>query len=141
MLFSLERGDVQLDVGILLVEVGHFSRLDTVELELFHDLLFDFLLNAVCFLNRLKPFGRERESLLHIALVLALDGVNRGLTSLFLVVLDVCQRLFVHVLGRGSGLDFSLDLLGRWNHFRLWLCQVERLELSFFRLLLLLAAI
>lgn len=44
-------------------------------------------------------------------------------------------------LREGTGLDLAFNLLGRGDHFRLLLRQIERLEFRAFLLLLLLAAL
>ena len=141
VLLAFERGDVEFDVGILFVEVRHLSRLNAIELELSDYLLLHFHFDAVDFLNCGSRFGSESKSLLVITLIFAFDGIDCCLTTLFLIIFDICKSLFVHVLGCGPGLDLSFDLLRRWNHLGLRPGQIEGLELSFFRLLLLFAAV
>lgn len=141
VLLSFESGNVELDVSVLFFEVGHLSRLNAIEFELSDYLLLHFLFDTIDFLNCGSRLSSESKSLLIISFIFAFDGIDCRLTTLFLIVFNICKSLFVHVLWKRPGLDLSFDLLRRWDHLGLWLCQVEGLKLSFFRLLLLFAAV
>ena len=141
MLLTLERSHIQLDIGIHLVEVGHWSRLVTFESEVFDYCFFDFSLDLCSFGNCWALLCCQSEPLLNITLIVASDGIDGSLPALLLVILDICQRLLIHVLWHGSSFDLSLDLLRRWDHLGLGFRQVEWVELRAFRLLLFFAAI
>ena len=141
MLLTLECSYVKLDVGFILVEVRHLSWLNTIELKLFDYLLFHFLFHTVHFLNRGSSLSCQSKSLLGIAFIFTSNGIDCGLSTLLLIIFNICERLFVHVLGCRPGLDLSFDLLRRWDHLGLGLGQVEGFELRAFRLLLFLGAL
>ena len=141
VLFSLESRHIELDIGVVFIKVGHGSGSVTFEFERLNDLFLDLLLDFVGLGNRGPLLSGQRETLFVVALIVALDGVDGGLAPLALVVLNVRQRLFVHILRNRPGLNLSLDLLRRWDHLGLGLRQVERLELRAFRLLLFFGAI
>ena len=140
MFFSFQSSDIQLDICIILIEVGHPSWLSAFELKLFDDLLLDELLHPIGLRNRGSAFCSQCKSLLGVAFIFALNGIDGCLSSLLFVVFNVSERLFVHALREWPCLYFSFDLFRRRNHLRPLPCQIERLELSFFRLLLLFTA-
>ena len=140
VLLALQGSHIELHISLLLLEVGHRPRLVALKSQLSHDGLLDLFLDFVEFLNRGSCLRRQRETLLWVGFVLVADDVDRGLSALSLVRLNLLQRLLVHAFGHWSGLDLTLDLLGRRDHFRLRLCQVEWLELRAFRLFFLFGA-
>ena len=137
VLFALQGCHVKFDICLVLLEVGHRARLVSLELEFPHDGLFHFLLDLRGLGYSWTLLCGQGEALLKVALVLALDGIDGGLTTLLFVSLNVSQSLLIHVLGHRPSFDLSLDLFWSWDHFRLRLGQIERLELRAFRFFLL----
>ena len=141
MLLALQSGHVELDLGFVLFKVGHGARLVALELEFANDRFLHLFLDLLRLEDSWAGFRCQHESFLAVSFVLVANGVDRGLPPLLLIRLDVSQRLLVHVLGCGPGLDLSFDLLGRRDHLRFGLGKVEGLELSFFRLFLFFPAV
>ena len=135
---AFECRHVQLDIRLVLVEVGHGSWSVALELELAHDLLFNFSLDFLGLLDRGSCLSSQSESLLVITLVLSLDSIDGRLSTLLLVVLNILEGLFVQILGDWSRLNLSFDLLRSWDHLWFGLSQIEWLELCTLGLLLLL---
>ena len=139
MLLTLERRSVQFDICCLLLKVRHRSRLvETFGLELLSHLLLDLLLDLLKASAGRSGFSRQLEPLLRVPDVVAANRICRRLSALLLLFLDVSERLFVHILGQGSGFDLFFYLLGWWDHLRLLFRQIKWHKLSAFRLLLLL---
>ena len=136
MLLSFQSRNVELDISIVFIEVGHLAGLGALKLKLSDNLLLSLFLHSIGLRDSRSTLRGQSKPLLRVSFVIASDGIDRCLSPLFFVFFDISQRQFMCALWHRPRFDLSFYLLRCGNHFWLLLCQVERLELCFFRLLL-----
>lgn len=124
--FSLDRRSRQLHLRILLrIKVGHLARLGTRKLQLLLEILFEDVLGLVEFVDAGASLRRQLKALPRIFFIFASDSVGFNLSALFLLFLDVDDRLFEDVLRERNRQYLLCDSLWLRYLFRLGLRQFE----------------